>query len=131
MLRCMGAYSEMSKKVLAVLQDRFSKLDDIKGTSVTVVSKDSNGKQVIVELGVKHRVYSSDYWKNQKNGEYLIYMTQGGIRNRDIPKDEKKDLLNFLSRHLCISEDIDAKFSGTLRLYVYEGVIASILVEYK
>jgi len=36
--------------------------------------------------------YTSDYWQSMPTGEYTLYATQGGIRNREIPKAEKAAL---------------------------------------
>lgn len=54
----------------------------------------------LMELGYlqwRVRHYLSTYWQTLPDGEYTLYVSQGGIRNREIPRDEKdrlKDVLN-------------------------------------
>lgn len=40
--------------------------------------------------------YTSDYWQSMPTGEYTLYATQGGIRNREIPKAEKQALSRII-----------------------------------
>lgn len=75
------------------------------------------------ELGyLKWRVrhYVSEYWQTLPDGEYTLYVTQGGVRNRDIPRLEKDCLKGIFSRAFGES------FYGTVQVETVAGEIAKI-----
>lgn len=102
----------------------------VRGAFFTVTKKQDDGLFCIAEQYVRTEPYSSEYWKSQPDGDYLIYMTQGGIRNREIPRDEKKELYYYLRHHLEHHAKADG-FAGSIKLSNRNGTIGRVLIQPK
>lgn len=99
----------------------------ITGTIVVITKRQDNGELYIQDQVSRNRAYTSDYWKNQPNGEHPLYMTQGGIRHRTMPREEKDHLLDFISHHF----DEGIAFSGWIKLEKSNEAITQIRIEPK
>lgn len=66
------------------------------------------------------RGYNSVFWRSLPDGGYTLYVTQGGIRNRDIPRLEKDCLKGIFSRAFGES------FYGTVQVETVAGKIVEI-----
>ncbi len=64
--------------------------------------------------------YSSSYWQSLPDGEYTLYVSQGGVRNREIPRHEK-DCLKDIFKTI-----FGESFSGTARIITDSGNIVEI-----
>lgn len=113
-----------------MLEDRLA-MEPVRHTIVTVVTKGENGRVVVIDQGLKYRVYTSEYWGAKPDGEYELYVNQGGIRNRDVPRNEKDALVRFLRIHFNLDEEGNMTFNGVIRLLVVGGEITQIRLEHK
>lgn len=98
----------------------------ISGTVVTVTHR-VDGKLVVRDAFTLDREYTSGYWESQPDGEYELIMNQGGIFNRNIPREEKVKLVNFLSHHF----DNKHPFAGLVKLENSKGRISQVRIEPK
>lgn len=99
---------------------------DVHGT-VIVTTQKVDGKTVILNQIIRNIGYNSDYWANQPDGEYEIYINQGGVRNREIPKNEKTRFIGFITPYLKDSNT----FVGIVRFSNRKGIATQIQIEPK
>ncbi|BCS53900.1 hypothetical protein GSVR_22080 [Geobacter sp. SVR] len=104
---------------------------DVTGTLVTIAQQQSDGKLTIIRQDVRANSYESGYWKTKSDGEYELYVTQGGIRNREIPREEKEGLVRFLRPHLVRGQEGNTISTAVFKLVVFKGAITQIRVEFK
>jgi hypothetical protein len=64
--------------------------------------------------------YTSDYWQSIADGIYSLHVSQGGIRNREIPRQEKDNLK-------CIFKNtFGENFTGEIMVSVLGGKVLAI-----
>ena len=71
--------------------------------------------------------YKSTYWQSQPNGEYIVVIGQGGVRNTEIPKTERVEFAEFMSKFFNES----TKFASYCRIQNDGGTIWQIQIEEK
>jgi hypothetical protein len=64
--------------------------------------------------------YSTSYWQSLPDGEYTLCVSQGGVRNKEIPRLEKVNLKDIFKTILGES------FSGTVKVRTIAGKIVEI-----
>lgn len=75
------------------------------------------------ELGIyqwRVRHYLSSYWQSLPDGEYTLCVSQGGVRNKEIPRHEKDGL-----KHIFESA-FGKSFCGTVKLTTVSGEVVEI-----
>lgn len=117
---------KMNKDFFRQIVDKIAvpTLTEITGTIVTVTQR-INGILVAQPPVTRDTGYTSDYWKNQPDGETELYIGQGGIYNR-IPREEKNRLLDFISFHF---ENKNQAFNGIVKLSNYKGIVTQVRIE--
>ena len=96
------------------------------GGVVSITMRYDDGRLWVENEYTMSRPYFSDYWEKKPDGQYELFITQGGIRNQDIPRDEKKRLINFLAEYYEIHD-----FNGVVKLEKFFEQIAYMRIEPK
>lgn len=117
-----------AKKALERLAERV--VEEVSQTVVTVMERKGDGKLVIAQQWGK-KLYSSEFWASQPDGEYQLFMTQGGIRNREIPREEKEALSRLWRHYLPSDEGGNKIFAGLISLDVFNGAITQVRIQPK
>lgn len=78
--------------------DKYDQYDpaDFPETVIIITERLDEGELRIDRQLLAGVLYESDYWKSQPDGEYIICMSQRGIRNRKIPPNEKEKFAKFV-----------------------------------
>jgi hypothetical protein len=118
----------IAKNAAKVMEQRYSTVSLSMKTMVVIYDGQSDkiDTKNITIFNDKY-AYISNYWKSQPDGEYILYLNQGGISNRDIPHVEKRNLKNFLYNpplHRFIGE----KFTGLVAIENANGLLTTITV---
>lgn len=125
----MKAFPNLAESAMKILREKFAQDSNIEGTIVTVLRRQTNGTLALTHNGEKSYPYRTEFWRSQPNGEYDLYVTQGGIRNRQVPRDEKKSLRDVIRRYTYADEEGNLTFAGTLKITVFNGAVTQIRVE--
>ena len=126
-----GKVLTIAQTAMRVLEDLFPQVQAVHGTLVTVVRKQIDGKLAVSKQELRRKAYASKYWSSQPDGEYELYVTQGGIRNREIPRGEKESLVHFLKPDFDFDEDGTKAFCGNFKVLVVGGEVTQIRLEHK
>ena len=109
------------------IEDSYGGPADEPETIVIITEAFEGGEHRIDKQYRMGTLYSSDYWQTQHDGEHKIYIKRGGVCNRDIPRDEKTRLAEFILP-LC---NKDQALASLAKIQNESGNILQIRIEEK
>ena len=81
--------------------------DEETGGTITITMRYADGKLFVENEYTMDTPFITEYWENQPDGQYELFITQGGIRNREIPRNEKNRLISFISEYYYEIQNFD------------------------
>ncbi|MFZ4859671.1 MAG: hypothetical protein ACOYL3_25135 [Desulfuromonadaceae bacterium] len=95
------------------------------GPVLVMTELQPDGNYVTISQTAMKNKYTSDFFASKPDGEFTLFINQGGIANRDFPKDEK---LQF-KRSCCRIGEGMQDFRGYARLFIQNGEVIQVRFE--